>query len=133
MIALRVLTVGAVSFCLAACSSHRVSIRSAMDVSRELQGVRAVWDEASSAFAAKDWARYADTWAHEPQLQVIHPSARDWIVGWDTLKRATARFSPPTLTGSSTHGGSMRRFRQLATPLTARRPIDVAGLLNAPE
>ena len=58
-----------------------------VDLESEKAAVRAVWDEVSSALEAKDWDRYQQFFSHEPDLQIIHPSNRDWIKGWDTFEQ----------------------------------------------
>ena len=58
-----------------------------IDLDGEKAAARAVWDEISSALEAKDWDRYAQHFSHEPDLQVIHPSMRDWIEGWETFEK----------------------------------------------
>ena len=58
-----------------------------IDFESEKAAVRVVWDEACNALVAKDWNRYEQVWTHEPDLQVIHPSLRDWIKGWDMFQQ----------------------------------------------
>jgi ketosteroid isomerase-like protein len=71
---------------LALLSAGLVACGQSVDTAREEAAVRTVWDEAAAAFMAKDWNRYADVWAQEPFLQVIHPGQRDWIRGWDVFQ-----------------------------------------------
>jgi hypothetical protein len=56
------------------------------DSSREQAALRKAWNEACEAFTAKDWNRYAQVWAHEPGLQVIHPPQREWLKGWPAVE-----------------------------------------------
>jgi ketosteroid isomerase-like protein len=77
--------------------------KSNIDLESEKAAVRAVWDEVSSALEAKDWNRYQQFFSHEPDLQVIHPSNRDWIKGWDTFEqRYKAIFASDTQWSSQT-------------------------------
>ena len=71
---------------LALLATGLISCGESIDTAREEAAVRAVWDEAAAALTAKDWSRYAEVYAQEPVLQVIHPSQRDWIRGWDAFQ-----------------------------------------------
>ena len=71
---------------LALLANGLISCGESIDTAREEAAVRAVWDEAAAALTAKDWSRYAEVYAQEPFLQVIHPSQRDWIRGWDAFQ-----------------------------------------------
>jgi hypothetical protein len=48
--------------------------------------IRAVWDEAASALVGKDWGRYSKVWAHDENVQVVHPTERSWLTGWPHLE-----------------------------------------------
>jgi len=83
-----------------------------VDLESEKAAVRSVWDEVSNALEAKDWNLYQQFFSHEPDLQVIHPSNRDWIKGWDTFeKRYQAIFASDTQWSSQT-----RRFDVQISP-----------------
>jgi ketosteroid isomerase-like protein len=68
-----------------------VACGQSIDTAREKAAVQAVWEETAAAFTAKDWNRYANVWAQEPFLQVIHPSQRDWIRGWNAFQERYRR------------------------------------------
>lgn len=47
--------------------------------------IRALWNEMSEAVCSGDWESYSNLWAHEPDIELIHPGQREWLVGWESI------------------------------------------------
>ena len=47
--------------------------------------VSAAMDAGTAALLNRDWAAYARFWANSPEIEVMHPAGREWLVGWDTI------------------------------------------------
>lgn len=47
--------------------------------------IRALWEHASNAVCTGNWSDYERVWAHEPEIALIHPDAREWLVGWEAI------------------------------------------------
>ncbi len=47
--------------------------------------VSAAMDSGTAALISRDWAAYSRLWANSAEIEVIHPAAREWLVGWDTI------------------------------------------------
>ena len=63
-----------------------------MDKSNEHE-VRDLLDAAAAALKSGDWPRYAEVWAHEPYVEVIHPGEHEWLTGWDAVGSAYVRIA----------------------------------------
>lgn len=73
------------------------------DVDSEKRLIREAWDQAVVALSEKNWEAYSQFWAHEANIQVIHPAARDWTTGWEelALKYKTFIDSPVRLSATT--------------------------------
>ena len=58
----------------------------AVDIDAETRLIRDVWDESVVALTTKNWEAYSRFWAHEPNMQVIHPAERYWTRGWEAVE-----------------------------------------------
>ena len=47
--------------------------------------IRELWERASDAVCTGNWSDYERVWAHEPDIALIHPDAREWLVGWEEI------------------------------------------------
>jgi hypothetical protein len=75
----------------------------AVDIDAETRLIRSVWDDAVVALTTKDWEAYSRFWAHQPDIQVIHPAERDWTCGWEQVesKYRAVMESPVTLSATT--------------------------------
>jgi hypothetical protein len=73
------------------------------NIDSEKHLIRQAWDYALAALADKSWEAYSGFWAHEPYIQVIHPAARDWTLGWErvALKYKAFMESPVKLSANT--------------------------------
>lgn len=71
--------------------------------------VFAAMDRGANALRDKDWTAYSQLWANSPEIEILHPAAREWLVGWDTVAAkyralitdTTARYSFTTMRRSA--------------------------------
>jgi ketosteroid isomerase-like protein len=47
--------------------------------------VSAAMDVGADALKRRDWAAYTQFWANRPDIEVMHPASREWLIGWDTI------------------------------------------------
>lgn len=47
--------------------------------------VLAAMDVGTNALLKKDWSAYAQFWANTPDIEILHPAARERLVGWDAI------------------------------------------------
>lgn len=81
------LLAGALSLLLASCG-RAVDTRivgEPGDAQQDRAQIRAVWDHASHAVCTGNWPEYEDVWAHGPEIELMHPGEREWLVGWDAI------------------------------------------------
>ena len=70
-----------VAVALLACTT--ASAQDSLEADRA--AVLAAMDFGSNAIRNRDWAAYSQFWANSPDIEVIHPAAREWLIGWDTV------------------------------------------------
>jgi hypothetical protein len=74
-----------------------------VDIDAEARLIRRVWEEAVNALTTKDWDAYSRFWAHESDIQVIHPAERDWTTGWEhVVSRYRAVIESPVTLSATT-------------------------------
>lgn len=65
--------------------AHSLPAQSPLEADRA--AIIAAIDAGARALQTKDWAAYSRFWANATDIEIIHPSAREWLVGWDTVAR----------------------------------------------
>lgn len=57
------------------------------DPDLERENVRAAMARGTRALEQHDWPSYTRFWANDSSIEVIHPAAREWVIGWDSTAR----------------------------------------------
>ena len=91
----------------AASRTHVVSVMTGIGSSPEAE-VLGTLDAAARALRAGNFAAYADCWAHEPDVSVLHPAEGEWLMGWDEVGPAYA-----ALLAGATRPSPERRVRSV--------------------
>ncbi len=55
-----------------------------VNVDRERAAVQAAMARGARALVDRDWPSYTRFWSNDSTIEVLHPAAREWIVGWDS-------------------------------------------------
>ena len=57
------------------------------DLTLAREEVRAAMARGARALEQHDWPSYTRFWANDSTIEVIHPAAREWVIGWDSTSR----------------------------------------------
>lgn len=82
---------------LTACATNRQGAARATDEAQ----IRALVDRGTRALETHSWDSYAAFWANDADIEVMHPAATEWVVGWDSVAAKYRRLIADTSTSIS--------------------------------
>ena len=85
-----------------------------VDLAQEEAAIRSLLDQSTRGLTEHNWSRYSEFWKHAPDIEVMHPAAAEWIVGWDSVATKYQRMIGDTATNISV---SNKRQRIHLSPL----------------